>query len=68
MKHFDYDAVSGPSIKRIKNLQLYSTEDLRNNGAAIANIGTIMLRAQEYYVAKTAKAQALMQQMEPDDK
>ena len=54
--HFDVDSASGPQVQRVKNIELISVEELRKNSAAVAAIGNIMLRAQEYYIAKTSKA------------
>ena len=31
---FDYDAVSGPNVKRIKGLELYSPEEMMKTSAA----------------------------------
>ena len=60
---FDYDAVSGPQVKRIKSLELYSAAEMRNVSEALAKMTNLMLCAQEYYVTKTAKAKAAMRSM-----
>ena len=57
---FDVDSASGPQVQRVKNMTLFTMEELRNNSSAVASIGNIMLRAQEYYIAKSSKAQGLM--------
>ena len=29
LKHFDYDSVSGPQLKRLRSLELYSVEEMK---------------------------------------
>ena len=60
VKNLDIDSVSGPRVKRIKNLTLFTTEQLKNNSAACQQMGIILLRIQEYYNAKDSRTQARM--------
>ena len=63
VKRFDYDAVSGPTVKRIKNLELHSVEEYRAKSEACGCFAEILIEAKAYYEAKTAKAKALMKQL-----
>ena len=60
---FDYDSVSGPSVKRIKNLELHPVEAYQKKAQALVVFATVLHRAKEYYMAKTNKAQALMKHL-----
>ena len=51
----DYDSVSGPQVKRIKNMQLHSVEEVMQKSAACAAFAAVLVSAQEFYNAKTAK-------------
>ena len=62
LQSFDYDSVSGPRVKKMKNLEMFKTEDVKKKSAAIVGFNEILLRVQEYYVAKTMKAKAKMKQ------
>ena len=59
---FDFDSVSGPAVKKIKNMELYTNAEMKSISVAAGQINDLMLKAQEYYVAKTVKAQAMMRQ------
>ena len=62
MKHFDFDSVSGPQLKRLRSLELYSVEDMKKNSAAAAHFANVLLCARDYYNAKQAKTQAFYAQ------
>ena len=61
--HFDIDSASGPQVQRVKNIELFSVDELKKNSAAVAAIGNIMVKAKEYYIAKSSKAQGLIRQI-----
>ena len=64
MKRFDYDAVSGPTVKKIKNLELHSVQEYRAKSEACACFAEVLIEARAYYEAKTAKAKALMKHLD----
>ena len=64
MKRFDYDAVSGPTVKKIKNLELHSVQEYRAKSEACACFAEVLIEARDYYEAKTAKAKALMKHLD----
>ena len=43
---FDYDAVSGPQVKRIKGLELYSAAEMKKISNALAIMTELLLCAQ----------------------
>ena len=63
IKCFDVDSASGPQVQKVKNMELISVDDLKKNSAAVAAIGNIMVKAQQYYIAKSSKAQGIMRQI-----
>ena len=64
VKRFDYDAVSGPTVKKIKNLELHSVQEYRAKSEACGCFAEVLIEARAYYEAKTAKAKALMKHLE----
>ena len=61
---FDYDAVSGPSVKRIKSYELYSPQEMMKTSVVVSVFAKLLICAQDYYMAKTAKAKAVMREIE----
>ena len=64
VKRFDYDSVSGPSIKKIKAMELHSAQEYRAKAEAASCFAEVLITAKAYYEAKTAKAKALMRHLD----
>ena len=51
MSRVDYDRVSGQQVELIQNMQLYTSEDVKNRSAACEAFAELLLRAQDFYDA-----------------